>query len=369
MPHLAGTALRDITPREVERLTGVGGERLRTWRRRFQFPDGGSEGPRGRGFSERDLPGILAVREMIEAGFSVGDAINFVRNDAPEHADLSGLAQAFSRLDTPVVVISGPEPLQVAWSNPAALREADGADLLPPRGHALYRTVQRALVDPGGRALAMRPPRTGTGEGAGHRALVWRLGAPAFTPSVVVVLDLPGEVPDLEPAVRAADPDELTLRAITRGVHDGRKLLQRGIGGPLLSDALAALAEGAGAHDAWVLLAEGQELRGGMSAHGRLLSAVAGKHVDGAWRDARASGSGARWLGGGALVELGAERPCLALSLAGGGRELGLLVVEYDEQFELAELAGELLLGFGTALAGAILRDRAAALRRAQLAA
>ncbi len=371
MPLQAGTAA-DITPREVERLTGVGGERLRTWRRRFHFPDGGHESARGRSFAVKDLPAIMAVREMIEAGYSVGEAIGTVQGVQGPLADLPSLTDSFSSLDAPVVVIGGPEPLTVAWSNAAALHDATSGDLLPPRDHALYRVVQRALVQPDGSALATRPSRRAA-DGEPQRVLLWRIGAPAFTPSVVVVLDLPGEAATAaEEGVAQPEPEQIALRAMTSGVRRARHLLQRGAGGSVLSDALAALVDGAGACDGCVLLAEGDVLRGGMSAHGRMLSPTAGAHVEAAWRSAQDQVTGgAHWLGGAACRELhgAGGRPCLALALAGGGRELGLLIIEFDEAFELGELADELLQGLGAALAGTILRDRAVALRRAQLAA
>jgi len=119
-----------VSATEFAELTGVSRERLRTWERRFGFPrpDRVQQGPRR--YALADAPRVVAVRRASEEGVPLPRAIADA-SDASGIHDLSqsALASTTAVAPIPVVLVTGPQPLQIAYVN-ASLQALDGA--IPP---------------------------------------------------------------------------------------------------------------------------------------------------------------------------------------------------------------------------------------------
>jgi MerR family transcriptional regulator, light-induced transcriptional regulator len=108
-------------------LTGVSRERLRTWERRYGFPEPRRVGSGPRRYAVEDVQRVVAVRRAAEAGVPITDAIERTRYDeAPAHLAAGTFAALVEHAPVPVVALSGPEPLRVEFVN-GALRSMTGA--------------------------------------------------------------------------------------------------------------------------------------------------------------------------------------------------------------------------------------------------
>jgi MerR family transcriptional regulator, light-induced transcriptional regulator len=108
-------------------LTGVSRERLRTWERRYNFPEPRRVGAGPRRYAIEDVQRVVAVRRAAEAGVPIPDAIERTRYDeAPAHLAAGTFAALVEHAPVPVVALSGPEPLRVEFVN-GALRSMTGA--------------------------------------------------------------------------------------------------------------------------------------------------------------------------------------------------------------------------------------------------
>lgn len=113
--------------------TGVSRERLRTWERRFGFPAPVRHGTGPRRYRADDVARVVAVRRATAGGVPLADAIaasqaaaQLVETGAPE---LAGVATA---APVPIVLLAGPAPVEVAWSNAAARRGPAGTEAMAP---------------------------------------------------------------------------------------------------------------------------------------------------------------------------------------------------------------------------------------------
>jgi DNA-binding transcriptional MerR regulator len=108
-------------------LTGVSRERLRTWERRYGFPEPKRVGTGPRRYAVEDVQRVVAVRRAAEVGVPIPDAIERTRYDEPPaHLAVSTFAALVEHAPVPVVALSGPEPLRVEFVN-GALRSVTGA--------------------------------------------------------------------------------------------------------------------------------------------------------------------------------------------------------------------------------------------------
>lgn len=131
-------------------LTGVTRERLRTWERRHGFPLPHRDGRGPRRYAVDDVARVVAVRRASEGGVPLARAI--ARTPAESGSAALG-ARTFTALvdhaPLPVVVLSGPEPLRVEWTN-AALRGRPGA---PRQGDELLAALPAFLGSACARSL------------------------------------------------------------------------------------------------------------------------------------------------------------------------------------------------------------------------
>ena len=108
-------------------LTGVSRERLRTWERRYGFPqplrmDGGP-----RRYAIDDIPRVIGVRRAAESGVPIPRAIAGTRYADPgDGVSPAAFTALVEHAPVPVAALSGPAPLRVEFIN-GALRAMTGA--------------------------------------------------------------------------------------------------------------------------------------------------------------------------------------------------------------------------------------------------
>jgi MerR family transcriptional regulator, light-induced transcriptional regulator len=359
-------------------LTGVSRERLRTWERRFGFPEPLRVASGPRRYRVADAPRVVAVRFAAQAGTPLETAIAEARASVPSDGPPEAAFRAAVELaPVPVALVSGPEPVVLAWAN-GALRAIEGA---PAPGETLARIAASSrasalLAEHFTRdtppAEVEHPPWGGSVTAPGSAAVTARS----------VVYRLP---------VAAGEPPLLAIVGIeTRGEHEARSALARS---ELL---LAQLGRRAERHERWldalgalaaefqhepgpdviasaldVLIRQTQAVDVGLASHvsGRLalhgtrrgvLGATALtvaahpqvgrvlRDVDGAWLDAPT----ARSLG----VPEGLH--AVGVPVAVAGEVLGLLVMVFDEVEPLDDDNRRLLAAISAAIGFALLRDR-----------
>ncbi|MCW2984524.1 MAG: MerR family transcriptional regulator, partial [Conexibacter sp.] len=116
-----------VSATRFSELTGVSRERLRTWERRHGFPDPVRVGSGPRRYAAADAPRVVAVRFAAQAGTPLETAIAAARAAVPPDAPHDRAFRAAVELaPVPVALVSGPEPLRMAWAN-AALRAIEGS--------------------------------------------------------------------------------------------------------------------------------------------------------------------------------------------------------------------------------------------------
>lgn len=363
---------RVLTADAFATLTGVRAERLRTWQRRHRFPVPAADAHGHRGFRAIDAPRVVAARQLIEAGEPVASAIDRVRDQATPDIDQASLERAFGTIDTPVVAIGGPAPLQVLWANAAALAQAPHGIELPYEIADRSAHWRRLLVEPPEEPVwsahapwfGDEPDPVAADDGPDPvSAVAWVAGAPAFVPAVLVVVDVPisEETPPPPPK-----PEERAVRAnehrCAQAVGAARRALQRGTGRQALSDALGALVTSGLCVDA-VLLASrgGEELRPALSACGRheLM-----RPAEGAAEVLRAAVDADEPV----LLTDGVVREQLAIAqpeyavlapLVAGGLDYGYLVAITADPLDVSDDCGALVMALAANLAASMSRNRA----------
>ncbi|MBJ7470505.1 MAG: MerR family transcriptional regulator [Solirubrobacteraceae bacterium] len=379
-----------VSSRELETLTGVSPERVRTWQRRFGFP-ASATCPRGRRvFLADDVPRVLALSQLVAAGEPVGRAVLQVQSGAARQIDTASLERSFGAVATPVVALAGPAPVEVVWANAAALATSPTGGLaglphaLPDRSCALRAML---LHPPTGPVRLQHQPWFAKPVSSvdAHaptepvRAMAWACGSPQFVPAVLVVVDLPVDAAaapldgaddpalDLEAEVAQAPIELAPRRADARAeqqwvvaVGSARRALQRGVGRSAIDSALGALIAAGVVDDGLVLLSRGEELRTVLSARRRVLTAPISAEARLALRQAAMEDRPIR-VDRGLRDELGLEvgSHATAVALAAGRVDLGYLVLVTDARPLDTHGHAELTMALGAALAAAISRDRA----------
>lgn len=368
-----------VSATEFAELTGVSRERLRTWERRFGFPRPARVGHGPRRYALADAPRVVAVRRAAEQGVPLPRAIA----DAPatpvagvSEQTLAAIAGAAPRH---VVLVSGPEPLCVAWVN-GALQTLDRAvapgaqlDALPWfAGSDLERTL-RTLFAGDTAALECDHPAWGDGE-AFVRSIAYRLpGAPGEPPAVALVGIDRG---DERRAQRELGELQQELSRVRVREHRRQRWLalaaslaerfQRDAGEALLGATVDTLVRRLGAVDAGVALYVAGQLELGTTSRGLL-----GPHMVTVTRyDDLATmmqRSVPEWLAPATASAFGvhAGLHCLAVPIGVVGERLGVLLIVFDELAALDEDVRNVLTVVAAGLGFVVLRDRLVASTRA----
>jgi hypothetical protein len=362
-----------VSATRFSELTGVSRERLRTWERRFGFPEPVRVGAGPRRYALGDAARVVAVRRAAADGTPLAVAIGAAGTvDAGAPPPSEAFRAAVHLAPVPVALVSGPEPLRLEWAN-AALRAIEGA---PAPGAELGVVAERAST---GAALREHFVRDLPAAELDH--LPWG-GGPASPIARSVVYRLP-----LAPGER---PVVAVVGIETSGEHEARAALA------LAEAELAALRRRDERHDRWldalgalagefqhesgtdvvgsaldVLIRQTQAVdvglaryvSGRLALHGTRRGALGAcaltvaahpqvgralRDVEGAWLDAPTAGV----LG----VPEGLHAAGLPIAVA--GEVLGLLVMVFDEIEPLDADNRRLLSAISAAVGFALLRDR-----------
>jgi MerR family transcriptional regulator, light-induced transcriptional regulator len=207
-------------------LTGVSRERLRTWERRYGFPEPRRVGSGSRRYAVEDVQRVVAVRRAAEAGVPIPHAIERTRyEESPAHLAVGTFAALVEHAPVPVAALSGPEPLRVEFVN-GALRATTGA---PRPGEELTTALPAFYDSPIVVALqqlfatAAGPTETEHPAWDGHsrhtaRSALFRLPAEPGARPLVAMIGLEGEG---ERSARA------TLAEVERELRDVRRRDER----------------------------------------------------------------------------------------------------------------------------------------------
>jgi DNA-binding transcriptional MerR regulator len=367
-----------VTATRFAELTGVSRERLRTWERRYGFPEPRrvDDGPRR--YALADATRVVAVRRAFEDGAplpaAIAAAADLVVGREPPAA---AFRAAVELAPVPVALISGPQPLRLEWAN-AALRAVAGA---PAVGGALsaieaHRTgaVLREHFVNDRAAVEIDHPAWGAGAAGARasglapaRSVVYRLPMqPGWPPVVAVVgVETRGER-EARAALALAQAELAALRA--RGERHDRWLdalgalaaaFQHEPGPDLIGSALDVLIRQTQAID----IGLASYVSGQLALHGtrrgalgaRTLTVAAHPSVGRALRDVEGT-----WLDPTTAGVLGVPGGLHAagLPIAVAGEVLGLLVMVFDEIEPLDADNRRLLAAISAAIGFALLRDR-----------
>jgi PAS domain-containing protein len=358
-------------------LTGVSRERLRTWERRYGFPEPRRVGSGPRRYAVEDVQRVVAVRRAAEAGVPIPDAIEGTRYDeAPALLAVGTFAALVEHAPVPVVALSGPEPLRIEFVN-GALRATTGA---PRPGEELTTALPAFSETPVVAALrqlfatAAGPTETEHPAWDGHsrhtaRSALFRLPSEPGARPLVAMVGLEGEG---ERAARA------TLAELQRELTDVRRRDERHT---RWLDAIALLAEefrrepGRAAVDNGldVVIRQTHAVDGAVAFYisGQLVlpssrrglleaspvTVSAHPELARCMRDAAPT-----WLDAAASAALGvpADLHASAMPIVVGGEPLGLLVFVFDEVEPHDRDNRRLLVAVSAAMGFALLRDRLA---------
>lgn len=354
-----------LSATEVAQRTGVGRERLRTWERRHGFPVPVRLANNVRRYAASDVRRVLAVKRAVERGTPLSDAIATVIREVAEPAAATlDLGRVVEYAPTPVMAVCGPRPLRVAWLNGAALAVPQmpeaGDELIAsggPVGSAAREAIEQLLLSEAEPTRIIDHPDWG-GREERRRSLAWRVPAELSDEPLVVLLQL-------EPSQPEATPSPATsLAPWVRAVARARQVVQHDRGIPVAQRALAHLANGSGAVDAFLATCHRGELRTATSVRGLLPARLA--HLEeepevlAAVRSADCT-----WLSSDARRAIGVPRgvQALVVPMVAGGEIVGIAALAFAERRRLPEGAAELLLGFGGLLAAGLQREHLAARR------
>jgi hypothetical protein len=362
-----------VSATRFSELTGVSRERLRTWERRFGFPEPVRVGGGSRRYALADAARVVAVRRAAADGtplpIAIGAAATVYAGGAPP---VEAFRAAVELAPVPVALVSGPEPLRLEWAN-AALRALEGAPVPggrvgtiedhPPTGAAVHEHFARER----GAAEIEHPAWGSAAVAATARSVVYRLPVqPGRRPVVALVgVETQGEQ-EARAALALAEAELAALRY--RSERHDRWLdalsalaadFQHEPGPDVIGSGLDVLIRQTQAVDVGLALYVSGRLilrgtrRGALDA-GTLTVAAhpqvgrALRDIEGAWLDAPA----ARVLG----VPEGLHATGLPIAVA--GEVLGLLVMVFDEIEPLDADNRRLLQAISAAVGFALLRDR-----------
>ncbi|HWH94250.1 MAG TPA: MerR family transcriptional regulator [Baekduia sp.] len=367
-----------VSATRFSELTGVSRERLRTWERRYGFPEPIRVGSGPRRYLLADAARVVSVRDGARLGVPLPAAIAAACAAGPpqEEPPEAAFRAAVELAPVPVALISGPEPLRLAWAN-AALRAIEGGPapgaLLPAMAAAQAGAVLREhFVRDLPAAEIEHPPWGGSVVGAGSRALtgrsmVYRLPVDPGQRPVVAVVGVQTRGEHEARLALAAAETELTRLRHSSERHD-RWLdalgglaaeFQHEPGPDVIASALDILIRQTQAVDVGLA----SYVSGRLALHGTRRGALGAtaltvaahpqvgrvlRDVDGAWLEEAT----ARSLG----VPAGLH--AVGVPIAVAGEVLGLLVMVFDEVEPLDPDNRRLLAAISAAVGFALLRDR-----------
>jgi DNA-binding transcriptional MerR regulator len=366
-----------VSATRFSELTGVSRERLRTWERRHGFPEPVRVGSGPRRYAVADAPRVVAVRFAAQSGTPLETAIAAARDAVPAAAPAASAFRAAVELaPVPVALVSGPEPLRLAWAN-AALRAIEGSPapgetLAVVAAHRTGATLREHFARDLPGAEVEHPPWGGSVVGPGSaavaaRSVLYRLPcAPGERPLIAIVgIETRGEHEVRGALARA----ELELERLRRRTERHDRWLdalgalasefQHEPGPDVIASALDILIRQTHAVDVGLAsyvsgrLALHGTRRGALGATALTVAAHpqvgrALRDVDGAWLDEPT----ARSLG----VPDGLH--AVGVPVAVAGEVLGLLVMVFDEVEPLDADNRRLLSAISASIGFALLRDR-----------
>lgn len=370
----AGKGGQTVTATRFAELTGVSRERLRTWERRYGFPEPRrvERGPRR--YALADAARVVAVRRAAEDGAPLPLAIAAAR-DLETETGIEPPGAAFratvEQAPVPVALISGPHPLRLEWAN-LALRAIEGAPvsgaaLTGIEAHGSGAVLLEHLVRERPAAEIDHPAWGGDRGAPPARSVVYRLPAEPGRPPVVALMGLEtrGER-DARAALARAEAEVAALRH--RDERHERWLdalgalaaeFQHEPGPDVVGSALDVLIRQTRAVDIGMAtyvsgrLALHETRRGVLG--GCTLTVAAHPAVGRALRDVEGS-----WLGPTTAAMLGvpAGLHAAGLPVAVAGEVLGMLVMLFDEPEPLGVDNRRQLGAISAAIGFALLRDR-----------
>ena len=358
-----------VSATEFAEITGISRERLRTWERRFGFPQPVRTGKGPRRYALADAPRVVAVRRAAEAGVPLAQAIADVAAAGGVHAvSPTTLAAVVTAAPTPVVLITGPQPLRVAYVNEPLSALAVGVELesLPWfLGSDMERTLHTLFA--GDTAALECGHPAWDGSAAAERSVAYRLPPAAGEPPTVALLG--ADRTDAQRAQRelgALQHDLAGIRGrqqrLERWIELTSSLAERfqreadeAIVGTVTSTMVRALS----AIDAGIAVYMTGELALGSSSRGVLgprMVTVTGYDDLAALMHNGRPGWLARATGTAFGVPPGLHT--LGVPIIVVGDTLGLLLLVFDERTELDEDARRLLTVVSAGLGFTLLRDR-----------
>jgi MerR family transcriptional regulator, light-induced transcriptional regulator len=366
-----------VSATRFSQLTGLSRERLRTWERRHGFPEPVRIGAGPRRYAVSDAARVVAVRHAALAGTPLEIAIAAARDAAPlEAPPASAFRAAVERAPVPVALITGPEPLRLAWSN-AALRAiegcpAPGALLSAVATHETGATLREHFAHDLPAAEIEHPPWGGSVSTPGSapitaRSMLYRVPVAAGERPVVAIVGVETRG-EHEARARLADTEYELDRLRDRSERHDRWLdalgslaaeFQHQPGPDVVASALDILIRQTHAVDVGLA----SYVSGRLALHGTRRGALGAvaltvaahpqvgralRDVEGAWLDEPT----ARTLG----VPDGLH--AVGVPVAVAGEVLGLLVMVFDEIEPLDDDNRRLLAAISASVGFALLRDR-----------
>ncbi|HEX5147184.1 MAG TPA: MerR family transcriptional regulator [Conexibacter sp.] len=361
-----------VSATEFAELTGVSRERLRTWERRFGFPRPARVARGPRRYALADAARVVAVRRAAEQGVPLPRAIADAAGTPAVRLSGATLASVAIVSPIPVVLVSGPEPLAVAWVN-APLQALDGAiapgaqlDALPWfMGSDLERTLRTLFAGDTSMLECAHP--SWTGGSALERSIAYRLPAGRREPPVVALVGIDrdeerrarrelGELQQELTRVRVREQRRQRWLALAASLAER---FQRDAGEALLGTTVDTLVRRLGAVDAGVALYVAGQLA--LEATSRRLL---GRHTVTVTRfDDLATlmqRNAPEWLAPATASAFGVHPGlhCLAVPIGVVGERLGVLLVVFDQLAALDEDIRHLLTVVAAGLGFTVLRDR-----------
>jgi MerR family transcriptional regulator, light-induced transcriptional regulator len=370
-----GKGGQTVSATRFAELTGVTRERLRTWERRFGFPDPRRHGAGPRRYDVDDVPRVVAVRRRAEQGVPLPEAIAEARR-APRAVRPRSAAFAVAGEHVPPALglLSGPEPVRLAWGNLALRREAGApgegdaiADAVPwfagselaAAAHRLFTTHAEVLE-------CTHPAWSGIAGEHGHSVL-WRLPAEAGRAPLVGIAsverardrELQRDLGELRSALESLARQSKRQTRWLDLAGALAELFQEEAGPDLLSHTADTLVRRLSAVDAGICLYMGGELAVGTSSHGmlgpRMVTVTAHHDLASTLRAGRPS-----WMSASTAAAFGTP-PGLELAIVPVvvvGETLGVVALAFDGREAIDADVRQILSIVSAGIGFAILRDR-----------
>lgn len=360
-----------VSATDFAEVTGISRERLRTWERRFGFPQPVRTGQGPRRYALEDAARVVAVRRAAEDGVPLAAAIASVAG-APGAHDVSQatLAAVAAAAPTPIVLVTGPQPLRVAYVNAplqaTALAVGDELEALPWfLGSDLERTL-RTLFAGDTAALECGHPAW-DGSAAGERSVAYRLPPDPGEPPTVALVGADRtdaqrarrELGELHRELAGARGRQARLERWIELTASLAERFQREADEAVLGAVTSTMVRALSAIDAGIAVYMTGELALGSSSRGvlgpRMVTVTGYDDLAALMHNGRPG-----WLMPATGIAFGVPPGLhtLGVPIVVVGDTLGLLVLAFDQRAELDEDARRLLTVVSAGLGFTLLRDR-----------